>query len=160
MLEHGAGRGALVAALALLHCGTAVHQARAVPGSPIRLGSHFAQLEVTPISTLTADPARFAQRVVRTRGRIQSVCREGGCWIDLWPLSGSGTGILVMARGQAFTFPRDSEGRVAEVEGRYYVETCPEKRVKHWSHHGWRPGTPVQGPLAVQRLEAVAVRVE
>ena len=63
----------------------------------IRLGPVFKLTRVTPMAELTSSSGKLANKTIRTRGRIASVCNEAGCWIDIWPLSGRGRGVLVNA---------------------------------------------------------------
>ena len=125
----------------------------------IRLGPAFKVKEVTPLSKLTSSPEKWTDITVRTRGRIASVCYEAGCWIDIWPLSGPGQGVLVNAAGKLYSHPLDCTGRVAEVEGRFFVKTYPPKRTRHWAHHGWRPGLKIEGAMKVLRIEATTVEI-
>ena len=125
----------------------------------IRLGPVFKLTRVTPMAELTSSSGKLANKTIRTRGRIASVCNEAGCWIDIWPLSGRGQGVLVNAGGKLFSHPLDCTGRVVEVEGRYFVKTFPPKRTRHWSHHGWRPGIKIQGAMKVHRIEATTVEI-
>jgi len=125
----------------------------------IRLGPAFKLREVTPLSKLTSSPDRWVNKTVRTRGRIASVCNEAGCWIDIWPLAGRGQGVLVNAGGKLVSHPLDCAGRVAEVEGRFFIKTIPPKRTRHWSHHGWRPELKIEGAMKVLRLEATSVEI-
>ncbi len=125
----------------------------------IRLGPVFKLREVTPLSELTSSPEKWTNKKVRTRGRIASVCNEAGCWIDIWPLSGRGEGMLVNAGDKLFSHPLDCAGRVAEVEGRFFVKSYAPKRTRHWAHHGWRPGREIKGTLKVYRIEATTVEI-
>ena len=125
----------------------------------IRLGPAFKLREVTPLSELTSSPGKWTNKTIRTRGRIATVCNEAGCWIDIWPLSGQGQGVLVNAGGKLFSHPLDCAGRVAEVEGRFFVKTFPPKRTRHWAHHGWRLGLKIQGAMKVYRIEATTVEI-
>ena len=125
----------------------------------IRLGPAFKLTEVTPLPKLTSSPQKWANKTVRTRGRIASVCNEAGCWIDIWPLSGTGHGVLVNAGGKLFSHALDSAGRVAEVEGKFFVNSYPPKRTRHWTHHGWRPRQEIKGPMKVYRTEATTVEI-
>ena len=127
--------------------------------SSIRLGPAFKIEQVTPLSKLTSSPEKWINKTVRTRGRIASVCNEAGCWIDVWPLSGQGQGVLVNAGGKLFSHALDSAGRVAEVEGRFFVKSYPPKRTRHWAHHGWRPRQEIKGPMKVYRTEATTVEI-
>ena len=125
----------------------------------IRLGPAFKLGEVTPLSEPTSSPGRWVNKTVRTRGRVASVCNESGCWIDVWPLSGRGQGVLVNAGGKLFSHPLDCAGRTVEVEGKFFVKSYPPKRTRHWAHHGWRPGLKIEGAMKVLRIEATTVEI-
>lgn len=124
----------------------------------IRLGPPFRLSLVTPLAEITASPG-LINKVVRTRGRIASVCNEAGCWIDIWPLAGGGEGVLVNSLDKSFSHPLDCVGRIAEVEGRHSLRTYPPERTRHWAHHGWRSGLQIRGPIKVHRIEATTVEI-
>jgi hypothetical protein len=123
------------------------------------LGQPFTLQETTPLLALGREPARYMEKIVRTRGRVDSVCNHAGCWIDLLPLEGTGAAVFVNPQKKAFTFPLDSSGRLAEVEGRFFVAPVEQTRAQHWSKHGWRPGLRIDGPIEVLRLEATAAQI-
>ena len=67
--------------------------------------------------------------------------------------------MLVNAAGKLYSHPLDCAGRVAEVEGRFFVKTFPPKRTRHWAHHGWRPGLEIQGAMKVLRIDATTMEI-
>jgi hypothetical protein len=125
----------------------------------LRLGAPFRTEKTTPLEDITTQPGRYRDTLVRTRGKIDSVCNQEGCWIDLVPFSGGAPGVLVNPLGKAFSFPVDCSGRSAEVEGRFFVQSYPESKLRHWSHHGWRKDRVIDGPMSVHRIEATAVEI-
>lgn len=167
-MEHGRNPALMLIVLAtsLLGChahpnpsGLWDHPWRMGKLASIRLGPAFRLRAMTPLSKLISSPEKWANKTIRTRGRVASVCNEAGCWIDIWPMMGKGQGVLVNAGGKLFSHPLDCAGRVAEVEGRFFIKIFPPERTRHWAHHGWRPGLKIKGAMKVYRIEATTVEI-
>ena len=106
-------------------------------GGTARGDTHAPPLDV---SAVTAGSARYHDTTVSVRGLVVSAGREGARFVDLVPLSGSGDGLLVTARGGAVAFPADSVGKVATVRGTFFCRVYPRDRMRYWRDHGWRVG--------------------
>lgn len=123
-----------------------------------QLGATFSIERITPITSITADPASFHDRVVRIEGRIASVCTQEGCFIEVVP-AGGGEGIVVNFPGLAHSFPTDCAGLEAVVEGRLYQKVYPRARVDHWQHHSFRPGVEIPEFSLALRMDAHGARI-
>ena len=109
-------------------------------------------------SAATAQAEALHDSTVHVRGIVASVCKDEGCFIDIVPLSGRGDGILVSARHGAFSFPKNSIGKEAVVEGTFYSKIYPFYRMDHWHHHGWRAGEKnIPAFARIFRIEADSV---
>ncbi len=64
---------------------------------------------------LLHNPDKYADRAVRTEGKVTAVCQNRGCWLEL----GDDTGVAHVKLGShKFFVPRTASGQHAEVEAR------------------------------------------
>lgn len=90
--------------------------------------------EPVTLASISADPASFDQRVVRTEGTIERVCQRMGCWMEL--RAEGAEPVRVPMAGHSYFLPRDVEGRPATVEGRVRVAELSEARRRHLEAEG------------------------
>lgn len=154
--------GILWFALSLLSCSSAlpIHPSNQGGSGSVFLGGAFRLNDVTQINDLAQSPDAFTNKTIRTQGVIDSVCRDNGCWIDIRPLSTTSFKVLVNPLNKVFYFPVDCRGKMAEVEGRYFIQSYPVERMLHWQHHGWREEQNFQKPLSIYRIEATSALIQ
>jgi hypothetical protein len=70
---------------------------------------------------------------VRLEGRIEAVCRNKGCWLELKQGAAS---VHVTFEGYAFFVPKDSAGREVAIEGRVKVEKPKPEDLEHLAGEG------------------------
>lgn len=104
------------------------------------------------LTDIVANPDRYRDTVVRTRGTVVRVCQRMGCWMEM---SADGTpAVRVPMGGHAFFLPRDAQGRPTEVQGLVrMLELSPEARA-HLESEG---ATAVSSALAI---DATGVAVD
>jgi hypothetical protein len=109
----------LVAGLAALGaaCGRPSSEASPVasakpPPGTLALGERITS-PIVPLATIAKDPGNYRNRVIATTGRVTSVCREMGCWLEIQDESGQAH---VKIHGHSFFVPRTSPGHVARVQ--------------------------------------------
>lgn len=125
----------------------------------LQLGEPLVMSKATPIRAILDDPAAFHDHDVRIEGRIASVCTQEGCFIEVVPKDGGGEGVVVNFPGLAHTFPIESTGLEAVVEGRFYQKIYPHARVNHWQHHSFRPGVEVPEYSLAFRMDASGAKI-
>jgi hypothetical protein len=81
------------------------------------------------LSDLAHDPARYRDKVIATSGKVTSVCREMGCWMELQDASGQAH---VRMHGHSFFVPKTSPGHLARVQATVVkvagaADDCEEK---------------------------------
>ena len=103
------------------------------------------------LAAIEADPERFRDRTVRTRGTIVRVCQAMGCWLEL--ASDGTSAVRVPMAGHAFFVPRDLAGRAAEVQGTVRLAELSVAMREHLEREGAQA---TGGSLAI---EASAVRL-
>jgi Domain of unknown function (DUF4920) len=72
-------------------------------------------------------------QAVRLEGRIEAVCRNKGCWLELKQGAAS---VHVTFEGYSFFVPKDSAGREAVLEGRLKVEKPKPEELEHLQGEG------------------------
>ena len=91
-------------------------------------------VEPVALSAISADPAAFGDRVVRTEGTIERVCQRMGCWMEL--RADNAEPVRVPMAGHSYFLPRDVAGRPATIEGRVHVAELSEGRRRHLEAEG------------------------
>jgi|HubBroStandDraft_6_1064221.scaffolds.fasta_scaffold266084_1 hypothetical protein len=81
------------------------------------------------LSDLAHNPARYQGKVIATSGKVTSVCREMGCWMELQDASGQAH---VRMHGHSFFVPKTSPGHLARVQATVVkpagaADDCEEK---------------------------------
>jgi len=88
----------------------------------------------TPLGTITANAAQYADQVVRTEGTIERVCQRMGCWMEL---RAEGVDpIRVPMAGHSYFLPVSVAGHAATVEGRVAVQPLSEEMRRHLESEG------------------------
>jgi hypothetical protein len=91
-------------------------------------------IETVTLSSISADPPSFTERVVRTEGTIERVCQRMGCWMEL--RADGAEPVRVPMAGHSYFLPRDVAGRPATIEGRVHVQELSDARRRHLEAEG------------------------
>jgi len=70
---------------------------------------------------------------VHLEGRIEAVCRNKGCWLEL---SQGAASVHVTFEGYSFFVPKDSAGREVALEGRVKLEKPKPEELEHLAGEG------------------------
>jgi len=81
----------------------------------LRVGSPIEVKKPAPLARITADPASFVGQTVRLEGKVRSVCKWSGCWVEV--VSADGAAILARSVDHDILVPTDCEGRRIVVQG-------------------------------------------
>jgi hypothetical protein len=85
------------------------------PGAAtVKLGAPLTGAEVVPLARLATDAKTYAERTVKTEGKVTAVCQAMGCWMEI---ADSSTQVHIKMRGHSFFVPKTASGRHAVVEG-------------------------------------------
>jgi hypothetical protein len=100
----------------------------AASAAPLALGQPITSPLVS-LSDIAHDPARYRDKVIATSGKVTSVCREMGCWMELEDASGQAH---VRMHGHSFFVPKTSPGHLARVQATVVkaagaADDCEEK---------------------------------
>jgi hypothetical protein len=84
---------------------------------------------IVALSDLAHDPAKYKDKVIATSGKVTSVCKEMGCWMELQDATGQAH---VRMHGHSFFVPKTSPGHVARVQATVVkaagsADDCEEK---------------------------------
>ena len=82
------------------------------------LGEGVELEESTPISTILANPDDYVGKTVRVEGRIVSVCKKRGCWMEL---AGDEEfqSMRIKVQDGVIVFPYESKGMYGIAEGEF-----------------------------------------
>lgn len=123
-------------------------------GGAVRAGA------AVPVTTVLADPDKFADGAVVVEGTVRQACSVKGCWMELAEGSEKGTqGARVTFKDYGFFVPKDSAGAKARVEGVVAVKTVSARDVAHLEAEGATFAHKYQGGTA-REVRIVATGVE
>jgi hypothetical protein len=86
---------------------------------------------LVPLAEIAKSPARYADQLVGTTGKVTAVCQEMGCWMEIQDDSGEAH---VRMHGHAFFVPKTAAGHVARVQAkvlRRNDEACTDSPPPH-----------------------------
>ena len=86
-------------------------------GEARKFGTPLQGMKATRLHDVLAKPEDG--RVVRLEGKVQAVCRNKGCWLEL---AQGGSSIHVTFEGYSFFLPKDAAGKHAVLEGKVVVK--------------------------------------
>jgi hypothetical protein len=115
---------------------------------PKTYGRALKGLPKTSLESVLASPQNGER--VRLEGRIEKVCQQKGCWLELKDGERS---VLVTFEGYSFFVPKSSAGREVVLEGRVRLKARTAEDVKHLQAEG-------AGATAGARVEIVASGVQ
>lgn len=92
--------------------------------------------DAVPLAEVARAPKAFADKPVRVRGVINSVCQKRGCWMIL---QDGGHDVRIRFRDYAFFVPLDVAGREAVVEGTAEVKVTTEAMRRHYAEDAGKP---------------------
>ncbi|MCS6901337.1 MAG: DUF4920 domain-containing protein [Myxococcales bacterium] len=72
-------------------------------------------VELVPLATLLQSPERYAEKTIRTEGRVTAVCKSKGCWLEI---GDEHSMAHVKLGNHRFFVPRDAAGQHAVVQAR------------------------------------------
>lgn len=71
---------------------------------------------------------------IKATGKIDAVCKNKGCWMDL--VTASGEKMKVSFKDYKFFVPKDCNGKTAFIEGRAYHDTTSVEMLKEYAKDG------------------------
>lgn len=96
----------------------------------LKRGAMIGNAKKVSLAKVLANPAKYADKVVRVEGVIVRSCKMEGCWMELAP-SKDAKSVRVKMKDHAFFIPLDSAGATAKAEGVFTVKTLSKEMVKH-----------------------------
>jgi hypothetical protein len=82
------------------------------PAGTLALGEPITS-PLVALAEIAKEPGRFRDRVIATSGKVTSVCREMGCWMELEDATGRAH---VRMHGHTFFVPKTAPGHIARVQ--------------------------------------------
>lgn len=131
----------------------------------IQLGAPLAaDLDLTPIEEIVADPDAWEGKEIRIAGEVSGVCAKQGCWMDL--VSSGDAKLRVKVDDGVIVFPPDAVGRQATAEGRVEILEMDREAYGRWMRHvaeeegvEFEPESIGPGPYRVVRLRGRGAEV-
>jgi hypothetical protein len=97
-------------------------------------GKPLAGKDTIPISTLLAEPDKYAGQTVRVEGLVTGVCARRGCWMTLAPDKGA-QDLRIKVDDDVIVFPIEAKGRRAIAEGQFTKIAMSLEETKAWRKH-------------------------
>jgi hypothetical protein len=79
-----------------------------------KFGEAITETTETSLATITAAPADYANKTIRTTGLVTAVCKSAGCWMEIGDETSKAH---IKMAGHKFLVPRTSNGHRAIVQG-------------------------------------------
>ncbi len=104
-------------------CGTAENKTTFGTEMTIKEGVAFAEI--------LADDESYLGKDIRIDDTIAALCKHKGCWLGI----GEGEEMLVVTfLDEAFTIPKDADGKRISIQGVYSAETIEEEHEHEEGH--------------------------
>ena len=111
------------AILMIIACGTAENKTTFGAEMTIKDGVAFA--------AILADSESYLAKDVRVDGTIAKLCKHKGCWLGI----AEGEEMLIVTfLDEAFTIPKDADGKRVSIQGVYNTETIEEEHEHEEGH--------------------------
>jgi hypothetical protein len=119
------------------------------PKGTLALGERVTS-QLIPLADIAHDPGRYRDHVVATSGRVTSVCREMGCWLELEDSAGRAH---VKIHGHTFFVPKTAPGHVARVQARVVKGAADDDDCEEQA-------SATDGGMAKVELDATGVEID
>lgn len=92
----------------------------------------------TPKNVITAEQVQqmlTTQDTVKAMmsGKIESVCKKKGCWVNISPDSETASDVFVKFKDYGFFMPLDCDGREVVMNGIAFKEVTPVDELQHYA---------------------------
>jgi starvation-inducible outer membrane lipoprotein len=77
-------------------------------------GAPITEKTDTSLADLATSPANYADKTVRTTGKVVAVCKKAGCWMEI---GDDASRAHIKMAGHGFFVPKTSDGHTAIVQG-------------------------------------------
>jgi len=122
------------------------------PKGTLALGERVTS-QLVPLADIARDPRRYRDHVIATSGRVTSVCREMGCWLELEDAEDATGRAHVKIHGHTFFVPKTAPGHVARVQATVVKGATGEDDCEEQASGG-------DGGAAKVELDATGVEID
>ncbi len=106
------------------------------PGdSVIKRGAQVPAKAAVTALEVSATPERFGSDTIVIEGKVEKVCQEMGCWLQLAGAPGK-PGVRISTHAQNFFVPFSSAGMQARAVGVVKVATLTKEQADHSAEEG------------------------
>lgn len=92
-----------------------------------QFGTAITESSTTALTSLVSEPAKFADKTIRTEGVVSAVCKSMGCWMEIGDASGQAH---IKMAGHSFFIPREANGHRARIQGKVLPAAADESACK------------------------------
>ncbi len=86
------------------------------------------------VDEILADNTKYAEKLIRVCGKVDSVCVKKGCWIRLvGPAAGETLFVKFTCPVDGRLVPMEAEGRLAIVQGTLELKEISEDEARHYA---------------------------
>jgi hypothetical protein len=118
-----------------------------VSAADLKLGKPLSGQEPLTVTKLMANPDSYVGKTVQVKGKIDSVCQEMGCWMEL---SEGSAKIRVKVEDGVIVFPKDGAGRMAIAEGKLSKTELTREQALEKAKHEAEEGNKKFDPASVK----------
>ena len=90
--------------------------------------------KATSIKSITADPEQYTDKEILVSGKVASVCKGRGCWVEV--TDPDGNSIICRSLDESVTVPMDCEGRSIQVQGKVKFDKKASGKSEMKKHEG------------------------
>lgn len=97
-------------------------------------GEKISKDDALTFEALLAEMDNLDSMQTKVTGKVESVCKKKGCWVNL--VSDDGREMFVKFKDYGFFLPKDCEGREVVMEGEAFREVTPVDELRHMAEDG------------------------
>lgn len=124
----------------------------------IARGAPLPNKAAIPAARVMAEPARYAGDTVVVEGRVERVCAEMGCWLQLTGQEGK-PGMRIGTMASNFFVPFSAAGMNARAVGMVEVQTLTKEEADHQTAEGVAMTRNADGSATMVGLRAFGVEL-
>lgn len=124
----------------------------------IARGAALPNKPVVPAARVMAEPERYAGDTVVVEGRVERVCAEMGCWLQLTGSEGK-PGMRIGTMASNFFVPFSAAGMDARAVGIVEVQTLTKEEADHQTAEGVAMTRNPDGSATMVGLRAFGVEL-
>lgn len=127
-------------------------------GDVIKRGAPLGESPALTVNKIMSDPQAHLGKKLMVEGKIERVCPNRGCWMELVDKSGE-TRMRITFKDYAFFVPTDSKGMNVKAEGELTAKKLDKAEVEHLTSEGAQIKTNADGTANIYSFVANGVEL-